>query len=158
MTKECIQDFTQRVAAANKTEMVVVLYDIGIVYIKDAIACIEGADFKGARIEIGRIRDTLKELMDSLDTSTEIGHNLLKLYIFCSGELTKAFLDYDKGCLYHVESILSKLRDAYREVAKRDTSGPVMEHTETVYNGFTYGRNSQVNNVSNKELNRGILI
>lgn len=158
MNSEKKKDFTNRITLANKTEMIVVLYDILLEYLSDAKDCLERNEKRAFRIEIGRARNTLKELMDSLDTSMEIGQNLLKLYIFCSGELTKAFLDYDEGLIYHVMSIIKKLRDAYYEVSKKDTTAPIMEHAEVVYTGFTYNKNSMVNNVCDRESNRGFLV
>lgn len=157
MTKDKIQDFTFRVTTANKTEMIVILYDIGITYIDDAVSKLDCADFKGFRNEIGRIRNTLRELMNSVDTSNEIGANILKLYIFCSRELTSAFLNFDKNSLYHVANIFKNLKEAYEEVSKNDTSGPVMEHAETVFNGLTYNRDLRSESVSNGSTNRGFL-
>lgn len=158
MTKDKIQDFTYRVTQANKTEMIVVLYDIGETYIQDAISDIEKADYRGCRTEIERTRDTIRELINSVDTSKEIGQNLLKLYIFCSGQLTKAFVDYDKNALYQVLSIIKRLREAYNKVSKIDTTGPVMQNTEKVYTGFSYNKNLRSENLSEGNFNRGFLV
>ena len=38
------------------------------------------------------------------------------------------------------EKVLRKLGDSFREVAKTDESKPVMENTQRVYAGITYGR------------------
>lgn len=157
MTKEKIQDFTIRVSSANKTQMIVILYDIGITYLKDGVSAIEKGNYRECRTEIGRVRNTLRELMNSVDTSNEIGYNLLKLYIFCSGELTKGYIDYDKGALLHVMSVFVKLREAYDKISSEDTSGPVMEHAEKVYSGFTYDKKMMSQNVANGSINRGFL-
>lgn len=157
MTQENIQNFTFRVTKANKTEMIVILYDIAIVYIKDAIEALMRDDKVQYRIEIGRVRNTLHELMDSVDTSMELGMNFLNLYIFCGNELTKAFIDYDESYLYHVESIFARLAEAYREAAKKDMSGPVMENTENVYEGYTYNRSLTNETYAAGNNNRGIL-
>lgn len=157
MTKENIQNFTFRVTKANKTEMIVILYDIAIVYINDAIDALKREDKCQFRLEISRIRDTIRELIESVDTSMELGMNLLNLYIFCGNELTKAFIDYDETYLYHVESIFKKLSDAYREASKKDLSGPVMENAEKVYEGYTYNRSLTNETYSASGNDRGIL-
>jgi len=156
MTKDKIQDFTYRITNANKTEMIVILYDIGLTYLKDAVKDIDNADFSGMRTEIGRCRNTLRELMNSVDTHTDIGHNIMKLYIFCSGELTKAFMDYDKNALNHVINVFTKLREAYVKVSEQDKSEAIMEHTENVFSGFTYGRNLKAYDFTDKDFNRGV--
>ena len=158
MTKEKIKDFTYRVTTANKTELIVILYDIAESYIEDAISDIEKADYKGCREEIGHVRSTIRELMNSVDTSQEIGQNLLKLYIFCSEQLTKAFIDYDKNALYHVLSVIKKLREAYDKVSVIDKSEPVMQNAEKVYNGFSYNKNMMTENLAEGNFNRGFLV
>lgn len=157
MTREKIREFTLRVSGANKTEMIVILYDIALTYAEDALKVRETGDRKAFRTEIGRIRNTVRELMDSVNTSADMGMNLLKLYIFCNEELTRAFLDCDAEPVCHVVSILTKLREAYEEVSRRDDSGPIMENTEKVYSGLTYNRNSMSEDVSGRDYNRGYL-
>lgn len=157
MTKEKIQEFTVRITNANKTEMIVVLYDMGIQYIDDSVHALEVAAMSEFRIEIDRIRNVLRELMASVDTSMSLGMNILRLYIYCSGELTRGYIDYDKNSLLHVKNVFAKLRSAYAEQSKKDTSGPVMQNAEKLYTGFTYNRNSMTENMANTSLDRGIL-
>ena len=38
--------------------------------------------------------------------------------------------------------IRQKLKDSFQEEAKEDLSGAVMENTQSVYAGLTYGKNS----------------
>ena len=156
MTRDKIQEYTLRTSGANKTEMIVILYDIALTYAEDAKKASEGSDRKAFRQEVRRVKSTVRELMNSVNTSADMGRNLLKLYIFCNGELTKAYADCDMEPVYHVISILTKLREAYEEVSRLDTSGPVMENTEKVFSGLTYDRNSIFVDVS-KDANRGYL-
>ncbi|MCR5279970.1 MAG: flagellar protein FliS [Lachnospiraceae bacterium] len=155
MTREKIQEFTLRVSGANKTEMIVILYDIALTYAEDAKAALERSDTAAFRVEIGRIRNTLRELMDSVNTSADMGMNILKLYIFCNGELTRAYMDCDMDPVFHVVSILTKLREAYEVVSRQDKTGPVMENTEKVYSGLTYNRSLRSDDVSGSDVNRG---
>ncbi len=157
MTKDKIKDYTLRVTNANKSEMIVILYDIALTYADDARKALESGEKEGFRAEVGHIKSVIRELMDSVNTATETGMNLLRLYIFCNGELTKAFIEPDMEPVYHVSGILSKLREAWETVSMQDESGPVMTNAEKVYSGFTYGRNSMSNDISNADSNRGYL-
>lgn len=157
MTTEKIREFTVRVTNANKTEMIVILYDMGIQYIDDAVSALNVYDMPLFRTEIGRIRNVLRELMASVDTSKNLGMNILRLYIYSSGELTRGYLDYSAESLNHVKNIFMHLREAYAEQSPKDTSGPVMQNAERVYNGFTYNRNSMSENLADTGINRGIL-
>lgn len=158
MTAEKIKDFTYRVTQANKTEMIAVLYDIGVVYLKDALTSLGDGDNAGFRREITRARNTVGELIASVNTSVEPGMKFLSLYIYCNGELTRAFMDYDKDPVYHVISIFEKLGDAYHIASEKDTSGPVMGNVEKVYSGFTYNRSMTAENLSPDSSNRGYLV
>lgn len=158
MTKERIQDFTRRIAFANKTEMIVILYDIAIEYIEDAVYSLEAGKKDEFRNDIVKAKNTVSELMNSLDTSAEPGMILLNLYVFCKKELTHGFTMFDGKSLDTVAGILKELRGVYEELSRKDNSGAVMEHAEAVYTGFTYNRNSLQDNFSNLDLGRGFLV
>lgn len=53
---------------------------------------------------------------------------------------------------------MSKLHDAYEKVGEQDTSGPIMENTQTVYAGLTYGKNTLTENLYDQGSNRGFRI
>ncbi len=38
------------------------------------------------------------------------------------------------------KSVINKLLSAYREVAKQDDSSPMMDNTQQIYAGLTYGK------------------
>ncbi len=157
MTKDKIREFTLRISGASKTEMIVILYDIALTYAEDAVKACEAGDRKAFRTETDRIRNTVRELMDSVNTSADMGMNILQLYIFCNRELTRAYLDCDTEPVKHVVSILTGLREAYKGVSGHDKSGPVMENTEKIYSGLTYDRNSSLTDVSGGDSGRGYL-
>lgn len=157
MTREKIRDFTIRVTTANKTEMIVILYDIAITYLQDAIDALSEGNHSEYRMELGRARNTLRELQNSVDTSIDLGMNLLKIYVYCNKELTKAYLDYDEAPIFHVMAMFIGLRDAYMEAGKVDKSGPVMDNVETICSGYTYNRYMRRETVSTGEYNRGLL-
>lgn len=157
MTNERIQDFTVRITKANKTEMIAILYDIAIEYCNSALTALEIDDKMLYRLELGRVRSTLKELMNSVNTSTELGMTLMRLYIFLKQQLTKAYMDFDRLSLNHVLGIFEKLGKAYEDLSKKDSSDPVMENVEDVYSGFVYNKNRMVENVLSRDLSRGYL-
>lgn len=158
MTNEEIQVFTRRIANANKTEMLVILYDIGLTYIEDAARALEAGDKKEFRLQIVRVKNTIRELMNSVNTSVEPGRTIMSVYVFCNEELTRAFADCSTVNLENVKKILTSFRDTYMECSKKDTDGAVMEHTETVYTGLTYNRNSYTDTVSVADAGRGFLV
>lgn len=155
MTKECKQQFTLRITQANKTELIVILYEMLLTYTQDARHSLQEGDTGSFRENIRRADNCLTELTESLDLSYEIGRRLLSLYMFCKKELIKADARKKEEFLLHVEAVITKLCDAYKEVAAQDDSTPVMENSQTVYAGLTYGRDCLAENMADQGANRG---
>ena len=140
MKAESVKIFTRRITSANKSEIIVIIYDIieeNLALAKKALA--EG-DRKTYRNEIKQAIAFVKELLVSLDMNYEVSKNLASLYIYVSRCLNFALVSGKKKEIEAAEKVLRKLGDSFREVAKTDESKPVMENTQRVYAGITYGR------------------
>ena len=158
MTKERKQEFTLRISQANKTEMIVILYDMLEVYLneaKEAYLEEQGADFSQAII---KARGCIRELIASLNYEIELARILLKLYLYCSKELATAQVRNEVTHLDNVMTVINKLQDTYRSASKMDNSAPVMSNTQAVYAGLTYGKNTIHENIAIQDGNRGYLI
>lgn len=141
MKDELKQQFALRITQANKTELVVILYEMFLTYLTDAKEDLGREDTATFRLDIQRARGCLKELMGSLNYDYEPAPTLLKLYIYVSKLLVTADLHNEQKELDEAEKIMKRLRDAYASVSKQDKSGPVMGNTQTVYAGLTYSKN-----------------
>ena len=140
MKAESVKIFTRRITSANKSEIIVIIYDIieeNLALAKKALA--EG-DRETYRNEIKQAISFVKELLVSLDMKYEVSKNLASLYIYVSRCLNFALVSGKKEEIKAAEKVLRKLGDSFREVAKTDESKPVMENTQRVYAGITYGR------------------
>lgn len=140
MKAESVKIFTRRITSANKSEIIVIIYDIieeNLALAKKALA--EG-DRETYRNEIKQAISFVKELLVSLDMNYEVSKNLASLYIYVSRCLNFALVSGKKEEIEAAEKVLRKLGDSFREVAKMDESKPVMENTQRVYVGITYGR------------------
>lgn len=158
MTKELKQEFTLRITQANKTQLITILYEMVLLYLdeaKEAHAADDKAAYKNA---IRKIRDCMNELTLSLHLEYELAQNLLQLYQYINSELVQASIHYNQENLAHVESIITKLHAAYKQIETQDTSKPVMGNTQAVYAGLTYGRNTLTENISDSALNRGFCV
>lgn len=156
MTKELKQEYTLRVSQANKSQMIVILYDLIIEYTKEAEEA--GDDRKLFGEAIRKIRGCLNELMLSLNFQYELAQPLFQLYLYVNRESARAERKNSIECLEHIRMVISGLREAYEEVSRQDTSGPVMENTQSVYAGLTYGKNTLNENLSNQGVDRGFLV
>ncbi len=158
MTKELKQQFTLRITQANKTELIVILYDMILAYVdeaKDALVKENRAAFHDA---IRKIKGCNEELIASLNLEHEPAMNILSLYNYVNRELIHADVCRDQDSLNHVVMVIAGLKEAYEIIASRDNSDAVMQNTQTVYAGLTYGRDDLTENMADQGTNRGFLV
>lgn len=158
MTKECKQQFTFRITQASKTDLIVILYEMILIYLEDAEKALAKEKVAEFRESLRKARGCLGELLASLNLEYELAARLLSLYLFCNRELTKADIRRDAEPLTYIRNVISQLKDAYKEIAKQDTSGPVMQNSQTVYAGLTYGKNSLSEELADQGTNRGFRV
>ncbi|MBQ7954713.1 MAG: flagellar export chaperone FliS [Lachnospiraceae bacterium] len=155
MTREKKQELTLRITQANKTELIEILYEMVLCYVDDAVKAHENGDRAEYRDSIRKTRGCINELLSSLNLDYNLAMNFLQLYLYCNRELALADVKNDCEHLEHVHRVVGKLQEAYVELAKQDTSGPVMQNSQTVYAGLTYGRGELTENMADQGMNRG---
>lgn len=157
MTGEKKREYTLRIAQANKSQMVVIIYEMLKDYIEDARECLGEADAEGFHESIRRCTGCVRELTSSINMESDVSTNLMSLYIYCMRELSMADLHHSAEELYHVEIVINKLYAVSKQVAEADDSPAIMKNTPLVYAGLTYGKESLVVNLNNN-MNRGYTV
>ena len=90
---------------------------------------------------IKKAKSMLEELMNALDFNyPQVTNTLMSLYLFIQSRFNKCIFKKQDVNLDVVVRIVDKLQAGFAEVAKEDTTGPVMENTSAVYAGITYGK------------------
>lgn len=158
MNTEKKQEFTLRITKANKTQLVVILYDMVLAYLEDAQGALGQENRKEYKWNIERAKDCIDELLNSLHFEYEIAGILRGLYFFYKRELSTAAIRYEDKRIVQVADMIRELRESYEQVAAQDTSAPIMENTQKVYAGLTYGKDSLNVNLSDQGSNRGFCI
>lgn len=157
MTNEKKQEFTLRITSANKTQLVEILYEMLLEYISDASKAIGENDINATHDAIRKSRGCLRELMESIDFSNEISGNLLSLYAYVNKELLLAEIRKDVSIFDNIKTVIEPLRDTYIELAKKDTSEPIMTNAQSVTAGLTYSKND-INESLIEQGNRGFYV
>ena len=137
MKNELKQDFTRRLSQCNAGEMIVIIYDILFAYLDDVKEAHEEDSHEQMKVAIRRAQNVLDELIHSLNFAYPLSKNLHSLYVFCKNQLARTMYG-----LMEAEKILRRLYGSFVEVARQDTSEPLMRNTQQVYAGMTYGRAS----------------
>ncbi len=155
MTYQKKQEFTLRITQANKTELIEILYEMVLAYIEDANRAHVEKNRNEYRAVIRKIRGCLQELLASINFESDIASSLLQLYLYCNRELVHADVKNDVEYLEHIGLVIGKLQKTYEELAKSDASAPVMQNSQAVYAGLTYGKNELTENMADQGTNRG---
>lgn len=144
MTKEMKQIYTERITSANRSELIVVLYDIYAEYLSDALKSLNSGDLETFRSSVRKAEEVLVHLKSDLDFTYEISNELYAIYDYCHRLLSESLYKKDQKILFEAKKIMNNLKGAFEDIAKADTSKPIMQNAEKVVYGMTYGR-SDVN-------------
>ncbi len=135
-----LSEYTARISQSNKSELVVVVYDIIIESLKEAIGYFEKGEKEHFSTKVKYAQKFLLELMNTLDFKYDISKELLRLYIFVNKQMINSCIKMDASLLDSAIDVMEKLRIGFVEVAKADKSEPIMQNVQPIYAGLTYGR------------------
>ena len=108
----------QSVMTASPGELVVMLYNGCIRFIKQAMECINNKDLLEAHTAIIRAQDIIVEFMSTLDMKYEVSKNLMALYDYLHRRLIEANIRKDVAILEEVLGFVTELRDTWAEAVK----------------------------------------
>lgn len=140
MTNEMLKTYTARITQASQSELVVILYDIILEDIKSAQKADQEGEKELVEAELKHGQKFLQELMGTLDFSYSIAHDLMNLYIYVNQLLLTSIIKKQDEELDTATFVLTKLKEGFLQISKEDTSGPVMQNTQQIYAGLTYGK------------------
>ena len=135
MTQTQKKEYTARVAQANRSELVVIIYELFFIAMDEAEQAFKKGKLEEGVKEIKRAEGFLQELMGSLDKRYEVAQNLMNLYRYVYEQLIFSVI---RRKMVHADTVREVM--AFIEVAKEDDSAPVMENTQQLYAGLTYGK------------------
>lgn len=142
MKQEKLNAYSTRITQANKSELVVISYEIIIDSFLSAKEAFADKDWISYEKDLKRVQKLFNELIGTLDFSFEISGQLMEVYRFCSKTTVEALFQRKIDKLDHLISVIDKIKIAFEEVAKQDNSGSLMKNTQTLYAGLTYGKGS----------------
>lgn len=157
MTKEELNGYSYRVTQASKTELIVIMYDVSINYLSDALFCFEDDNIEGFRDNLKKAQRVVNQLMSALDMNYNISLELMSLYRYIINILVRSSIRKEVQELNVVMRMLKKLRTTFEKVSEQDNSGPMMKNTQQVYAGLTYS-NGGLNEYHDQTTKRGFTV
>jgi flagellar protein FliS len=158
MTRESKQDYTRRIVAANRTQLVVILYDMLLCYLNECREYLNSGKEEELSESIRKARGCVNELMMSLNLEYPLAANLMQLYCYAIRKIVHIQPRHEEEAISQLEHMFRTLSDAYSQAAAADKSAPVMDNSQSVYAGLTYGKNTLTENMTDPGTDRGFRI
>ncbi len=140
MDREKTKAYASRICEANRSELVVIIYELILDSIGTAREALADGDRETADTELKRAQGLLREMRGSLDFQYGISRRLAMLYRYVNEQLARSIAARRDIGLDSCERVIGGLKESFEQIARQDTSGAVMDSSQHVYAGLTYGK------------------
>lgn len=158
MTREKKQDFILRISQSNRSQLVVIIYEIILTYLEEAKMAYEKKDMTEFRESIRKAQPFVSELMEALDFKYAISIELLQLYLYVNKALVRSILKREKRNLESAIVVLETLKVGFIGVSEQDDSAPLIQNAQQIYAGLTYNKGNLTETLKDENLSRGFLV
>lgn len=152
MNSELKKQYTMRISQANNVQMIIISYEMIETYLEDALS-VENQSSYAENIDLAK--RCIEEMMNNLHYEYDLAKSLKELYLYMKKRLRQAAWENDRVAVEEVKNMIVGLKDSYVKIADQDNSLPLMQNTQSVVAGITYGRNQILDEVSQDVSNRG---
>ncbi|WP_250278103.1 flagellar export chaperone FliS [[Clostridium] colinum] len=148
------EEYVAKISKASPLKLVIINFEIIFDYLEQSKLTID--DDKKFDFNISKAREFLLELRCSLDMQYEISSYLLTLYNYSDRQLAKFLFSKNLEDLNSATVVLKKLMSAFEQIEDNEKDKtPIMENTDTIYAGLTYGKNGQLQEFVDTKQNKG---
>ena len=155
MNRDKISAFTLKIASSNGCGLISILYDIYEEYEKDAIDDFKAGNVDSAIEATKKCAEVVSHLQKDLNFEYKVSGNLYALYDYVQRNVSKSIYKANVDGLLEAKKVMDELGDALEQLAKEDESAPIMQNTQHIMAGITYGKNSLNESVMGNQARRG---
>ncbi|QFJ54078.1 flagellar protein FliS [Pseudobutyrivibrio xylanivorans] len=155
MNKDKISAFTLRIASSNGCGLITVLYDIYEEYESEAIENFKAGQVDEAILALKKCSQVVTHLQKDLNFDYKVSTNLYALYDYVKRNISKSIYKATAEGLLEAKRIMDELGAAFEEIAREDCSDPLMQNTQYVMAGITYGRETLNESLMGNQTSRG---
>lgn len=131
------KDYVMRISNASPLGLVNITFELLFKNIDDAIKSKDS--FETYHDYVIKAKSFLENLIDSLDAENEMSDGLFRVYTTTRGLLIKASVsNYNFNDLLIAKDLLQPIATSFKSIV--DTEKAVMQKTQKVYAGLTYGK------------------
>lgn len=111
------------VQTSNPGQLVILLYDGAIRFVRTAVEAIRKQDMEQANLNFGKAQNIISELMATLDPAYDISKSLLTLYDYMKYLLIQANVKKNEEPAVEVLGYLQQLRETWVEAGRKANVG-----------------------------------
>jgi len=146
---------TLKIASSNGLGLISILYDIYEEYETDALDNFEAGQVDEAIAALKKCATVVSHLQKDLNFNYKVSGNLYALYDYVQRNVSKSIYKANSEGLIEAKKVMDELGDAFEQIAKEDTSAPLMQNTQSVVAGMTYGKGSLNESILGNQSSRG---
>lgn len=139
MTDEQMNVYKMRISQAGIGEMAVIMLEMEIQWVEEALAAYHMDDVQAFVTCVDKAQSVQVELMNITNVRNPVGLDVYSVYAFINKELINAKTKRKPSDMERCKVLLEKLHRSFAKIAGTDIAGPIMESSEKVYAGLTYG-------------------
>ena len=144
MTKEEMNVYKMRITQAGIGELNVIMLEMEIQWIEEAIEAFESGDEETFIADIDKASATNVELMNILNLDNDVSKDVYAVYVFFNKQLVNSKIKRKPLDLDRILVMLKQYHESFLAIADTDDGAAVMEQSEKVYAGLTYGNSGLV--------------
>ncbi len=139
MTEEQMNVYKMRISQAGIAEMAVIMLEMEMQWIQDALAADRHKDVEEFVRCVDKAQSVQVELMNVMNMDNATAVDVYSVFAFINKQLIRSKIKRIPLDLDRCHTMLAKYKESFQELVKTDHSGPVMQQSEKVYAGLTYG-------------------
>ncbi len=148
------QDYVAKIASASPLKLVIINFEIIFDYLEESKQNINNE--KEFDFYILKARQFLSELRCSLDMQYEISSYLLTMYNYVDRQLAKFLFSKKLEDLEEGTKILKTIMAGFEGIENQEKDkSSIMENTDTIYAGLTYGKDGRLQEFVDIKNNKG---
>lgn len=146
MTSEEMNVYKMRITQAGVGELTVIMLEMEMQWINEALEAYNTGDMETYASNLDKASATQIELMNTLNLDNEVSKDVYAVYIYFNKMLVNSKIKRKPQDLERIVEMLKQYHESFSAIAGTDTEGPVMQQSEKVYAGLTYGNGGLVEN------------
>lgn len=158
MTEEQIKDYTLRISQANYSGLAAVIVELALVQLHETMQTMDTDKKDIYQANVKKAERYVSELISSMNLQDYCGLRIARMLVDAHRNLVIARISGKHSLLQDTVTVLEELKPVFDRIAQEDHEPPVMQNTQKVYAGLTYGKHSLNEMAVDPGKNRGYQI